>query len=503
MTSLKDVQDELRSASLGNRDKTSKSVPLAPQRIDALLSRGKAIYGSDNRAEAESAADVPKEVVRAVCVLVETTQLQPAPGGYAFQTESFGARYNLCPGQKFREQPLLGYGSGFLIAPDVIATAGHCIDSSDLSTFSAIFDFEVRGGDISLTRSSKDVYFAVEALKVTVASDGTDYAIVKLDRPVQNVEPLRVRAQEVAKGDSVYVVGHPVGLPKKVAAGARVLDTTPTPYFLANLDTFGGNSGSPVLTADNLVCGILVRGAEDFVWKGECLVAATFPLNTPGESVCRASAWRNFIPSNKLTRLRNVDGGEGVAAATSAPAPVRGACRRGLEDFLCSAFASEELRRMARHNLFLDPLVNAVNWNASLGSVAAQMVELLEERGLIGGDLFRILKAARPMRVAEIEKIEADCAGAKPGRAEPPAATAPPPVTAIDRRKVYQALIQLAPNDFNVMLDTEVDQQARLDVGGRAGQREAARILLNHYDVPYRGLDQLVSAIRAVAPGVI
>jgi hypothetical protein len=253
------------------------------------------------------------------------------------------------------------------------------------------------------------------------------------------------------------------------------------------------------------VCGILVRGAEDFVYKGDCVVAATFPLNTPGEGVCRASAWRDFIPTNKLARLRNVDGGVGVPPTAPAlpPAPDRGACRRGLEDFLCNAFASDELRRIVRYNLLLDPLTNAVSWKDSLRSVAAQMVERLEELGLIGGDFFRILKAERPMRVAEIEKIEADCAGPRPAKAEPPAAIATPPVIAIDRRTVYRALNQLAPGDFNVLLDTEVDQQARLAVGGRAGQSEASLILINHYDVPYRGLNQLANAIRAVAPEVI
>ncbi len=37
------------------------------------------------------------------------------------------------------------------------------------------------------------------------------------------------------------------------------------PWLIANLDTYGGNSGSAVFNADGLVEDILVRGARDYV----------------------------------------------------------------------------------------------------------------------------------------------------------------------------------------------------------------------------------------------
>jgi V8-like Glu-specific endopeptidase len=36
------------------------------------------------------------------------------------------------------------------------------------------------------------------------------------------------------------------------------------PWLIANLDTFGGNSGSAVFDTDALVGGILVGGARDY-----------------------------------------------------------------------------------------------------------------------------------------------------------------------------------------------------------------------------------------------
>ena len=54
------------------------------------------------------------------------------------------------------------------------------------------------------------------------------------------------------------------------------------------------------------VCGILVRGEEDFIQVGDCFVAATFPLDRAGEHVCRASIWKGELFTNKLEGIANV-----------------------------------------------------------------------------------------------------------------------------------------------------------------------------------------------------
>jgi V8-like Glu-specific endopeptidase len=60
------------------------------------------------------------------------------------------------------------------------------------------------------------------------------------------------------------VIGHPTGLPTKVSAGANVRSVNDV-YFVANLDTFGGNSGSAVFNAETgEIEGILVRGERDY-----------------------------------------------------------------------------------------------------------------------------------------------------------------------------------------------------------------------------------------------
>src|SRR6185295_6557109 len=97
----------------------------------------------------------------------------------------------------------------------------------------------------------------------------------------------------------IIVIGHPAGLPTKVAGGAAVRDEKPAGYFTANLDTYGGNSGSAVFNAvTGLVEGILVRGENDYVWKGSCRVSNVCTNEgCRGEDVTKVSALADIIPA--------------------------------------------------------------------------------------------------------------------------------------------------------------------------------------------------------------
>jgi V8-like Glu-specific endopeptidase len=83
---------------------------------------------------------------------------------------------------------------------------------------------------------------------------------------VTDREPLKFRKSgQVARGTELVVIGHPSGLPTKISDGAQVRSSN-RKYFVANLDTYGGNSGSAVFDArTGEVQGILVRGEEDYV----------------------------------------------------------------------------------------------------------------------------------------------------------------------------------------------------------------------------------------------
>jgi len=96
------------------------------------------------------------------------------------------------------------------------------------------------------------------------------------------------------------VIGHPVGLPVKVAGDAKVRDASPRYFVMTDLDTFGGNSGSAVFNAKTkLIEGILVRGGTDFVRSpAGCTVSCQVGQNEgKGEAVTKISALSSSIPA--------------------------------------------------------------------------------------------------------------------------------------------------------------------------------------------------------------
>ena len=76
-------------------------------------------------------------------------------------------------------------------------------------------------------------------------------------------------------------------------------------YFVANLDTYGGNSGSAVFNAKTgVIEGILVRGENDYVYKGNCRVSNVCASDgCRGEDVTKLSAITATIPSRQLPEL--------------------------------------------------------------------------------------------------------------------------------------------------------------------------------------------------------
>ena len=142
----------------------------------------------------------------------------------------------------------------------------------------------------------EDVYGCKELIGREQVGDGADWALVRLDRKVVGHAPLKLDLSgSIEKGAPVVVIGHPAGLPTKIAGGAAVRDASNPGFFVANLDTYGGNSGSAVFNElSGLVVGILVRGEEDYVMKGDCRVS----------NVCANDACRG----EDVTKIANVSG---------------------------------------------------------------------------------------------------------------------------------------------------------------------------------------------------
>ncbi len=265
---------------------------------DCGLIRKVAIYGEDDREEYCAQDIVIRELANAVVALFADDGISirkekvKEEEYYRFGTITVGEAYNLARGERFRDQPSLAFCTGFLVSEDLVVTAGHCIRDPIENPSQGQFCKDIKivfgyrkelGGYIPLKVSTNSVYNCSKVIAHSYKS-GPDYAIIKLDRKVKNIKPLAINRENsnLKKDTSLIVIGHPSGLPLKVTKNAKVIkiDETmnitlpsgttiqwinPEHYFLTNLDTFGGNSGSPVINAKTLMVeGILVRGDEDY-----------------------------------------------------------------------------------------------------------------------------------------------------------------------------------------------------------------------------------------------
>jgi Trypsin-like peptidase domain len=261
---------------------------------DNVIQREKTIYGPDRRKDFFEIQD--PEILQAansVAAMIPMQYLQSTTGGFQISQScpTLGGKYHLCSKESYVAQPVPSICSAFVVGPDVIATAGHCVPW--LGTSRIVFRFREEGTAAHAeihTIPTSQVYKPMQVLAQKVDKVGADFALVRVDRTITPEHPpLKLHTDgDVAMGSLVYVLGHPSGLPLKLADSALVSEIVPNGYFLSNLDTFGGNSGSPVFNAGtNMVEGILVRGGQtDYQSEGTCNKAFVCPLQPDGSKDC-------------------------------------------------------------------------------------------------------------------------------------------------------------------------------------------------------------------------
>ena len=235
------------------------------------FTRDKVIYGDDDRLEPYEVNGKFFDLSRSTAAMIPSDAIKEGQaGGYDIEFSPLSGR-NICKDQRFANQGTAAVCSGFLVAPDVIVTAGHCVASqSSCTDYYWVFDYALSSeGDKGYSEASNENVYRCKKIYGQELNNTTmmDFGIVILDRPVKDRNYLTInRDRKIADKTAVVVVGHPTGLPTKIAGGANVRDNTNEVFFSANLDTFGGNSGSAVFNEKTgEVVGILVRGENDYV----------------------------------------------------------------------------------------------------------------------------------------------------------------------------------------------------------------------------------------------
>ncbi len=189
---------------------------------------------------------------------------------------TFGSYFNLCRDERFWDQPSAADCSGTLIGRDLVLTAGHCVKSQrQCERTRFVFGYAINEeGEDPWHVPSGDVY-GCSLLVASKDDHRADWAVVRLDRAVAGRDPIPVDLTPPTVGTPVAMIGYPGGLPAKIAGGAVVREDEEAEYFEADLDAFGGNSGSGVFNEKTgALLGILVRGeSPNYLRRGRCNIA--------------------------------------------------------------------------------------------------------------------------------------------------------------------------------------------------------------------------------------
>ncbi len=233
----------------------------------------KVVYGEDNRVFVEDTTnELFKKLAHSTAVQIKSNKIKSLDDDgqfYSINPEKLKDSFiNACEDESYSDVVNAGNCSGFLVGEDLLVTAGHCV-RSESACHDGVWAFNYESsvlGDGHVLPAA-DVYKCKEIVNQSLSHvSKNDFALIRLDRKVKGREALKVRTSgRVSIGTELVVIGHPSGLPKIVADGAQVRDDQNDFFFKANLDTFGGNSGSAVFNAETgVVEGILVRGERDY-----------------------------------------------------------------------------------------------------------------------------------------------------------------------------------------------------------------------------------------------
>lgn len=268
------------------------------------------VYGDDDRVEVYEAGRDTQRLARSTAVKIFRRDLfDNGLGQYLLKGRTLAEEQYMCASERFVTQPVAAECSGFLVGPDLMVTAGHCIeDQQDCDSSVWVFDYQMTPGRSTLTTVPvANSYGCSKVIRKVIHPSGvsTDYALIQLDRSVPRA-PLAVRRQGSLPGAArLTLIGAGAKLPTKVSPGGRVIQNRHPEIFTTNNDSFEGNSGAAVINEETLeVEGIVVRGAEDYEFDGESLCTRVRRCPPSGCNPAQGQAGEEVMRITAIPELR-------------------------------------------------------------------------------------------------------------------------------------------------------------------------------------------------------
>lgn len=260
----------------------------------------KAIYGTfDNEFISMKVPKKIREMATGISYLVDKRLVSHKSATESvIYGQSLRERDNVCSQEKFSENLSAGFCTGFLVGKDIIVTAGHCVkEISECRNTSFVFGVNSAKEDRRQFKIDRDNVYSCKRVLTSFHEEGTlyDFAVIQLDREVKYRHVFILgNDTKITTKSKLAMLGHPNGLALTYSAPAPVTQTWDSDIFRTALDSFSGNSGSPVFDlATEKVMGILTGGQEDFEDNGKCNNYAHYDYGY--ERVTRISKVKEFI----------------------------------------------------------------------------------------------------------------------------------------------------------------------------------------------------------------
>lgn len=153
-------------------------------------------------------------------------------------------------GDDYYARDIKWQGTGFFVTPNLIATAGHVVENTE--------SFEVMFSDG--TRAKAD-FVHMESL------DRCDVGFIRLRSEHRKDRPYFRFDTEIEIGEDLIILGYPWGMNTSVSITSGIVAAYRHEWYpylklslFADVASYPGNSGSPVIDMDGECVGILVGG---------------------------------------------------------------------------------------------------------------------------------------------------------------------------------------------------------------------------------------------------